>query len=126
MLTQNINDYGSDNIEFEWNEEGDEYPIKEMDMRIYDVKRKRESVSLNLDYQINNNNSLYVQSLYNQRHDWENRWRLRMDDAGDEGDGTYRVRKLSKGGIGNDLNDNTRLELQEMWNVSFGGRSYIW
>jgi len=119
--SQNINDYGSDNIEFEWNEEGDEYPIKEMDMRIYDVKRKRESVSLNLDYQINNNNSLYVQSLYNQRHDWENRWRLRMDDAGDEGDGTYRVRKLSKGGIGNDLNDNTRLELQEMWNVSFGG-----
>ena len=60
--SQNINDYGSDNIEFEWNEEGDEYPINEMDMRIYDVKRKRESVSFNLDYQINNNNSLYAVS----------------------------------------------------------------
>ena len=119
--SRNVNDYGSDNIEFEWNEQGDEYPINEMDIRVYDVKRQRESVSLNLDYQIDNRNSVYFQSIYNQRHDWENRWRLRLDDPGDKGVGTYRVRKLSKGGIGNDLNENTRLELQEMWNVAVGG-----
>ena len=56
--SRNINDYGSDNIEFEWNESGDDYQINEMDMRIYDVKRQRESISLNLDYQINSNNSI--------------------------------------------------------------------
>ena len=72
--SRNINDYGSDNIEFEWNESGDDYQINEMDMRIYDVKRQRESISLNLDYQINSNNSIYVQSIYKERHDWENRW----------------------------------------------------
>lgn len=119
--SRNINDYGSDNIEFVWNESGDDYQINEMDMRVYDVKRQRESISLNLDYQINSNNSIYVQSIYNERHDWENRWRLRLDDPGDKGAGTYRVRKLTKGGIGNDTNDNTRLELQKMWNVAVGG-----
>ena len=51
-------DYGSDNIEFAWNDpndwsDPDKGEIEEMDIRRYDVKRTRRSVSMNLDYNIN-------------------------------------------------------------------------
>ena len=121
----NRKDYGFDNIEFEWNEEGDQYEINEMDIRIYDVERLRKSLSLNLDYEFNPQHYIYFKSLYNERDDWENRWRLRADDPGDKGENTYRVRKLSKGGIDNDRNKNTRLEAQQSSQYSFGGEHFF-
>ncbi len=114
-------DYGSDNVEFEWNNPADwttDGAIKEMDIRRYDVKRTRRSVSLNLDYQLNDNNSLYFKSIYNHRDDWENRFRLRLDDVAN---GTLRLRKQTKGGIGNDDNKNRRLEDQRTQKYSLGG-----
>ena len=69
--------------------------------------------------------NIYFKSLYNQRDDWENRWRLRADDPGDKGENTYRVRKLSKGGIDNDRNKNTRLEAQQSSQYSFGGEHFF-
>ncbi|MBL6591492.1 MAG: carboxypeptidase-like regulatory domain-containing protein, partial [Flavobacteriaceae bacterium] len=70
-------DYGSDNIEFQWNDPADwadDGAIGEMDIRRYDVKRTRRSVSLNLDWNINQNNQIYFKSIYNHRDDWENRY----------------------------------------------------
>ena len=56
-----------------------------MDIRRYDVKRQ-ESVSLNLDWNLNQNNQLYLKSIFNHRDDWENRYRLRVGkvDIGDK------------------------------------------
>ena len=108
--------YGSDNIEFEWNDPDDwaeEGAIGEHDIRRYDVKRTRRSVGLNLDYEINDNNSLFLKTIYNHRDDWENRFRVRIanidDWTADPSEGV-RVRKQTKGGIGDDINDNRRLE----------------
>ena len=49
-----------------------------MDIRRYDVKRTRRSLSLNLDWNLNDNNQLYFKSIYNHRDDWENRYRMRV------------------------------------------------
>lgn len=115
-------DYGSDNIEFAWNDPADwadinVAEIEEMDIRRYDVKRTRRSVSLNLDYQINDNNALFFKSIYNHRDDWENRFRWRAIYADQE----LKVRKQTKGGIDNDKNDARRLEDQRLEKYSLGG-----
>lgn len=118
--SHNTVDYGSDNVEFVWDDSAEE-AIVEQDIRRYDVKRTRRSVSLNLDYNIDANNSLYFKSMYNSRDDWENRFRVRFDDIDDKGDGTLRIRKQTKGGIGNDRVDNRRLEDQRTSRFSLGG-----
>ena len=72
-------DYGSDNIEFEWNDPTDwssDGEIGEMDIRRYDVKRTRRSLSLNLDWNLNDNNQFFFKSIYNHREDLENRYRM--------------------------------------------------
>lgn len=118
--SHNTSDYGSDNVEFEWDDSADD-AIKEQDIRRYDVKRTRRSLSLNLDYIINANNSFYFKSMYNSRDDWENRFRVRFDDIDDKDVGTLRIRKQTKGGIGNDRVDNKRLEDQRTSRFSIGG-----
>ena len=115
-------DYGSDNVEFAWNDpedwtDVDKGEIEEMDIRRYDVKRTRRSVSLNLDYNINENNSLYFKSIYNHRDDWENRFRWRAIYEDEE----LTIRKQTKGGIDNDKNDARRLEDQRLEKYSLGG-----
>ena len=117
------NDFGSDNIEFVWNNPEDwasDSPFDEHDIRRYDVKRTRRSVSANLDYSINNNHQLYIKSMYNNRDDWENRFRLRVAKF-DVGENTVRVRKQTKGGIDNDDNQNRRLEAQSTYKLALGG-----
>ena len=117
------NDYGSDNIEFVWNNPEDwasDSPFDEHDIRRYDVKRTRRSISANLDYIINNNHQFYIKSMYNNRDDWENRFRLRMAKF-DVEDNTVRVRKQTKGGIDNDENQNRRLEAQSTYKIALGG-----
>ena len=115
-------DYGSDNVEFAWNDPADwndvdKSEIEEMAIRRYDVKRTRRSVSLNLDYSINESNSLFFKSIYNHRDDWENRFRWRAQYEDQE----LKVRKQTKGGIDNDENKARRLEDQRLEKYSLGG-----
>ncbi|WP_404828044.1 TonB-dependent receptor [Flagellimonas crocea] len=96
--TINDNDFGSDNIEAEWDNEfeyntGEEdeegEPILEetevnpytnvTEQRTYLVQRVRRSFSANLDYQINPNNNIYLKTMYNWRDDRENRFRLEQE-----------------------------------------------
>ena len=134
----NSNDYGSDNVEFEWADLDNGAAIAEQDIRRYDVRRDRLSASLNLDYIIDNNNTLFFKTMFNQRKDWENRFRLRLKDLIDEdeddldGDGdveedivlgTAVAERETKGGI-ND-NKNRRLENQDVFKASFGGEHII-
>lgn len=91
----NDNDFGSDNIEAEWDNEfeyntgevGDEGEAiletlktnpytNEFQIRKYLVQRIRRSFAANLDYRFDNNNSIYFKSMYNWRDDRENRFRL--------------------------------------------------
>ena len=134
----NDNDFGSDNIEFEWANEAedpnsgndvdvDPY-VSEHDIRTYLVQRVRRSFSANFDYRFNPNNSIYLKTMYNWRDDRENRYRLRYrsieptvisNGVGSNFQGE--IRRQTKGGIDNDRNQNTRLEDQRMQNYTLGG-----
>ncbi|WP_139955717.1 TonB-dependent receptor [Flavicella sediminum] len=118
--THNSNDYGSDNVEFEW-----ETPsvLKEHDIRRYDVKRVRSSISANLDYKWNKNNTLFIKSIFNKRDDTENRFRTRYKY--DSEDQEYKISRQTKGGIDNDENNNRRLERQKTSQYSIGGEHLL-
>ena len=130
----NNRDFGSDNIEAEWAEaEGGNWVPDEMDIRTYYVKRERKSISLNLDYEFSSSSKIYLNTLYNHRDDWENRFRLRYKKITDGfedgfeslGNGrfktTARIERQTKGGIDDDRNKGTRLEDQKASNITLGG-----
>lgn len=131
----NNNLFGSDNVEAiwaKWNKDGNQLDyINELDIRKYDVQRIRRSVSLALDYDINENNRIFFKSMYNWRDDRENRFRARYRGikpifngtqlTGFQGD----IRRQTKGGIDNNRNKNTRLEDQRMQNYALSGEHLI-
>lgn len=129
----NNNNFGSDNIEADWKEgkNGEAY-IEQKDVRKYDVQRIRRSFALALDYEINSNNTIFANAIYNWRDDRENRYRLRYrkikplyDDQDVITGFTGDIRRETKGGIDNSRNKNTRLEDQRVQNYSIGGNHLI-
>lgn len=130
----NSNKYGSDNVEALWNKDANGKPFVSLhDIRKYDVKRVRRSVSTTLDYKINPGHTLYLTATYNWRDDLENRYRyrhrargtladLRYDAAGNiTGYVNGEVIKQTKGGINNDRNEGTRLEDQRVRTLALRG-----
>jgi TonB-dependent receptor len=157
MLSASINDtdFESHNIEAEWSNEfeyntgvqdtsGDDIlqevdvnPYsKEFQQRTYLVQRVRRSIAGNFDFQLDNNNTIYIKSMYNWRDDRENRLRLKQEILDGEdiniGDFTIdtnnnltrfpvEVSRETKGGISNSRNKSRRLEDQRMQNYTLGG-----
>ena len=135
----NYHDFGSDNIEAEWFETDEYGPVPgEFDLRTYYVTRIRRSISLGLDYQFNENHTIYFTGMYNWRDDRENRYRFRasdLDDAYDDGmmneistglfETEAEISRQTKGGLDNNRNKNTRLEDQRMYNFSLRGDHLI-
>ena len=133
----NYHDSGSDNVEAVWMEaDSGDLIIEEFDIREYLVRRVRRSTSLNLDYRVNPENTLYLNAMYNWRDDWENRFRMRVSridrafedspiDAVTLGDGRWelpaRVEFQTKGGIDDDRVKGRRLEDQRNASFTFGG-----
>ncbi|MBP0904764.1 TonB-dependent receptor [Mariniflexile gromovii] len=147
----NDNDFGSDNVEAEWEDEfeynafDDEDNLEEVnvnpyakvsEIREYLVQRIRRSFSANFDYKLNENNNIYFKSIYNWRDDRENRFAFSQEilDGEDIEPGDFTVdgignltsfpieaKRQSKGGIDNNRNKNRRLEDQRMFNFSLGG-----
>jgi hypothetical protein len=142
------NNFGSDNIEAEWNDEFEYFDgsdVVEADVnpytdvtetRTYLIQRVRRSFSANFDYSFNPNNSIYLKSMYNWRDDRENRYVLAQEilDAEDIGIGDFFIddennlirfpveaARETKGGIDNNRNKNRRLEDQRMQNYTLGG-----
>lgn len=90
----NDNDFGSDNVEAEWEDEfayttgedDDGEPIIEeesvnpypgvFEIRKYLVQRVRRSFAANMDYKLDPNNNFFFKSIYNWRDDRESRFRL--------------------------------------------------
>lgn len=135
----NNHNLGSNNIEAVWFEgDNGEALIEEFDIRDYQVQRVRRSFNLALDYEINENNKIFLSGIYNWRDDWETRYRMRVsriDDAFDDGDDVSigpnqwnfpaRVEFQTKGGIGNDRVDNRRLEDQRNRNLTLRGEHQL-
>jgi len=153
MLSASFNDtdFGSDNVEAEWEDEfeynalDDKDNLQEVDVnpyakvseiREYLVQRIRRSFSANFDYKLNDNNNLFFKSIYNWRDDRENRFAFSQEilDGEDIAPGDFSVdgngnltsfpveaKRQTKGGIDNSRNKNRRLEDQRMFNFSLGG-----
>jgi TonB-dependent receptor len=114
--------FGSDNAEFEWNFDDAANPyIFNYEVRQYDVRRLRQNLSANLDFRLAPGHTIFVQSMYSNRKDWENRFRMRFKDVERQEDGTYigELRMQTKGGS-NEVN-NARLENQTMYNLALRG-----
>ncbi|TRZ46434.1 TonB-dependent receptor [Robertkochia solimangrovi] len=144
----NDNDFGSDNVEAEWDDEFEYFNgsdteevevnpyTKEYETRTYLVQRVRRSFAANLDYNFNENHNIYFKSMYNWRDDRENRFAYSNEilDGEDIAIGDFQIDgnnnlvrfpaeevRETKGGVPGGRNDNARLEDQRMQNYSLGG-----
>lgn len=113
------NPAGSDDVEMAYEKnDNDEVVIDEYEVRQYYVTRERQSYSLALDWEINANHRLDFKGIFNNRNDWENRYRKTYkwdDDTANE----YEVIYQTKGGSPN--NRNARLERQRTMDYTLGG-----
>lgn len=117
---------GSDDVEFAWDKdiETGELTITDYQIRQYYVTRERQSYSAALDWVINSNHKLTFKGIFNNRNDWETRYRLTLKDLNlDDGDCTVNnkatVRIQTKGGTPD--NRNARLERQRTMDFTLGG-----
>ena len=109
---------GSYDTEFTWEQdkEGKAY-VNDYQMRQYYVTRERQSYSAALDWDISTNHKLTFKGIFNNRNDWENRYRTNLKDL--EPDGSATVRIQTKAGTPD--NRNARLERQRTMDFSLGG-----
>lgn len=114
---------GSDNIEGIWGEGDNGVFLEQFELRQYNVRRVRRSISAGVDYRFDPNNSLRLSTIYNHRDDWENRYRLRY--IFNENDNTTQIRRQTKGGINGDPTAATRLEDQRAYNATLSGEHTI-
>jgi TonB-dependent receptor len=128
------NDYGSDNIEGVWIQHRNSVYMNQMDVRRYDVRRLRRSAGANFEWKINNRNRIQLNSMFNWRDDWENRYRLRYSldtslttfDANGNATGFRgRINRQTKGGLDNKRIKNARLENQQVANIGLNGKHIL-
>lgn len=118
----NDNIFGSDNAEMEWVIDESGAYIENYEVRQYNVRRLRQSLSANLDLRIAPGHTLFLQTIHNNRKDWENRFRLRYKDIEPDGNGGYvadNIRKQTKAGGPNE--NYARLENQTTYNYALRG-----
>ncbi|MEO0734031.1 MAG: TonB-dependent receptor, partial [Bacteroidota bacterium] len=128
------NNLGSDNVEAEWTFDDDNdndvldageraYP-EEIQIRQYYLQRIRQSYSLSLDYKFNANNTVFLRGIYNQRNDWENRYRAVFKDIEQDGDQwVAELERQTKSGTS--AEKFARLEDQSMFNVALNGEHLL-
>ena len=118
------NPAGSDDVEmaYEKDDDGNVY-LDEYEVRQYYVTRERQSYSLALDWAINENHKLDFKGIFNNRNDWENRYRLtnKFMDPEDVGGATDRYEMIYESKAGGPDQRNARLERQRTMDFTLGG-----
>jgi len=126
--TMQTNDFGSNNIEAEWDQEDGNVFLKELQIRKYDVTRVRRSVSAAWDFDISTKHRIAMNAMYNWRDDRENRFATTFSDLEYDADTktyTGEVEMETKGGIDNNRNKSRRLERQSVMNFSLQGEHVV-
>lgn len=115
---------GSYDTEFIWEKDKDgNIYINDYQIRQYFVTRERQSYSLSLDWRFNDFNKIWFKGIFNNRNDWENRYRTTLKDISPEGEADVRIQ--TKGGSGDE--GDARLERQRTMDFTFGGENrYKW
>lgn len=111
---------GSYDTEFIWEKDDDgKIYINDYQIRQYFVTRERQSYSLSLDWKFNDSNKIWFKGIFNNRNDWENRYRTTLKDISPDGKADVRIQ--TKGGSGDER--NARLESQRTMDFTFGGEN---
>jgi len=120
---------GSDNTEGEWDfDDNKKIYAKEWDIRKYDLIRQRLSFTGAVDFKFSPTSKVILSGIYNNRKDWENRFRLRYKLGEPNAQGISEkteIRRQTKGGISNDKNDNRRLEEQITSSINLKGEHIL-
>ena len=113
---------GSYNTEFIWGkDDAGKLYLSDYQIRQYYVTRERQSYSLSADWKFNDFNKIWFQGSFNNRNDWENRYRTTLKDI--TPDGVADVRVQTKGGSHD--NRNARLERQRTMDFTLGGENRL-
>ena len=113
---------GSYDTEFIWEKDDNgKIYINDYQIRQYFVTRERQSYSLSLDWKFNDYNKIWFKGIFNNRNDWENRYRTTLKDITSEGKADVRVQ--TKGGSGDER--NARLERQRTMDFTLGGENRL-
>jgi len=109
---------GSYDTEFTWEQDdnGKTY-VNDYQIRQYYVTRERQSYSAALDWDLSANHKLTFKGIFNNRNDWENRYRTTLKDLDSDGNATVRVQTKA----GTPDNRNARLERQRTMDFALGG-----
>lgn len=110
--------FGSDNVEFEYQEKDGDIQLKEAQVRQYKIRRERQSYSLALDYKFGPSHKISFKGIYNRRNDWENRYRISYKKL-NSAPAKQSVVMQTKGGGGNER--NARLERQQTMDFTLDG-----
>lgn len=115
---------GSYDTEFIWEkDENGNIFINDYQIRQYYVTRERQSYSLSLDWRFNDFNKIWFKGIFNNRNDWENRYRTTLKDIAPDGKADVRIQ--TKGGSGDER--DARLEQQRTMDFTLGGENrYKW
>lgn len=109
---------GSYDTEFLWEkDDNDKVYVNDYQIRQYYVTRERQSYSAALDWKVNENHKLMFKGIFNNRNDWENRYRTTLKDLTPDGKATVRVQTKA----GSRDNRNARLERQRTMDFTLGG-----
>lgn len=112
---------GSYNTEFLWEKTDDgKIYINDYQIRQYYVTRERQSYSLSLDYKFDSYNKIWFKGIFNNRNDWENRYRTTLKDITSEGVADVRVQTKA----GTPDNRNARLERQRTLDLTIGADNH--
>ena len=124
------NNLGSDNLESEWTyddandndrfDEGEAFWPEEIQIRQYYLQRVRKSMSASIDYKFNSNHTIFLRGIFNQRNDWESRYRSVFKDI-EEDDGQWVAELERQTKAGTEDIKYRRLEDQNMMNFSLNG-----
>ncbi|MBO9493532.1 TonB-dependent receptor [Thalassotalea sp. G20_0] len=117
----NKRQFGSENIETggAWNFDNTPPLLDEVELRNYDIERERLGATLNVDYRPDNDNDLYLRTLYSEFKDTELRDRVTMAFAGGLAEGVTGA--LDGGEAQRELKD--REEIQQIVSAVVGGSS---
>ena len=109
---------GSYDTEFIWEKDDDgKLYLSDYQMRRYYVTRERQSYSLSADWKFNDNNKVWFKGIFNNRNDWENRYRTTLKDITPQGVADVRVQTKA----GSPDERNARLERQRTMDFTLGG-----
>lgn len=124
MLSASYNNApsGSYDTEFLWEKDDDgNLYISDYQMRQYFVTRERQSYALSLDYKFDDFNKIWFKGIFNNRNDWENRYRTTLKDITPKGVADVRIQ--TKGGSGDQR--DARLERQRTMDFTLGGENKL-